>query len=128
MQTSNTFALIGIDRYRSPRIEDLSCCLSDAKSYRNHLITSLHVPEENILCLTDEAATRDGILNALRSRFLQNDKIGPEDAMIFGFVGHGAQVEAPDGWIADDMMSESLHGEPSHAQRLMDSKNLASRS
>ncbi|KDQ27330.1 hypothetical protein PLEOSDRAFT_1104020 [Pleurotus ostreatus PC15] len=109
MQTSNAFALlIGIDRYRSPGIKDLSGCVSDANSYRNHLITSLHVPEENILCLTNEAATRDGILNALRSQFLQNDKIGPEDAMIFGFAGHGAQVEAPDGWVTDDMMSETI--------------------
>ncbi|KAL4260054.1 Peptidase C14 caspase domain-containing protein [Pleurotus pulmonarius] len=109
MQTSNMFALlVGINKYRSHGIKDLSGCVSDAESYRNHLTTSLHVPEENVLFLADEAATREGILNALKSQFLQNDKIRPQDAMIFAFAGHGAQVEAPDGWVTDDMMSETI--------------------
>lgn len=55
-------------------------------------------PRENIFVLRDEAATREGILNAIQEVLIKRAR--PGDVMYFQFSGHGQQV-------ADDNGDES---------------------
>jgi hypothetical protein len=60
--------LIGIDDYKAPHIPDLAGAVNDVKLMRNILIGKFDVPDENIRMLTNEQATRAGIIEAIRSK------------------------------------------------------------
>lgn len=77
--------IIGIDRYRNAT--PLSYAVSDAVAIRDLLVGSFNFPESNVVLLTDEAATRQNILQA----FLQfvSDDVGLDDRLVVFFAGHG---------------------------------------
>lgn len=90
---------IGIDRYPSPH--ELHGCVADARLWAETLATFGFETD----LLTDEAATRDGILNAL-GRFIESSSAG--DTLVIQFAGHGTQLDDIDGDEEDDGQDEAL--------------------
>ena len=92
--------LIGIDRYPkfAPRGQ-LTGCINDVEVMRQVLTGSFHFPESQVALLTDEQATREGILGALKDLA---QRVGPEDVVVVHYSGHGSQMtdveeDEPDG-------------------------------
>src|SRR5258708_3099313 len=76
---------IGIDRYASPLISDLSCSVRDAQAF-HALFGDTFGSAESVL-LTNSGATRDAILDAFRSL----EASDPDDVIVvIGFSGHGS--------------------------------------
>jgi hypothetical protein len=93
--------LVGIDRYLSDGLDTLKGCVNDVESLRGVLVGRFEVPPENIRVLTNEDATRDAILAAIRDHLIA--PAGPGDVVILHFSGHGSQrlddsSDEPDGW------------------------------
>jgi hypothetical protein len=97
-----------IDQYVSSNIPNLSGCVADAQSMQKYLVDSLAVPMDHILLLTDDNATRQAILQAFQTHFINNDRITKGNAMLFYFAGHGSQFNAPAGWTTDDRKVETI--------------------
>lgn len=74
----------------------------DAENVSRYLKTDLSVPEDHIVWLADNAATREGIISMFQKHLIDNDRIKSGDAILFYFSGHGCSLEAPNGWIVDD--------------------------
>ena len=92
--------LIGIDRYPkfAPRGQ-LTGCVNDVEVMRQVLTGSFHFPESQVALLTDEQATREGILGAMKDLA---QRTGPEDVVVVHYSGHGSQMtdvegDEPDG-------------------------------
>lgn len=82
--------IIGISKYVHNNVApNLTFPTADADRIKEYFTDSKggNVPPENILVLKDEAATRQGILDAMNTMF---SKAGEEDRIIFNFSGHGA--------------------------------------
>ncbi len=84
--------LIGINNYRA--VPGLQGSVNDVQTMREVLVTRWGFPEANIRVLTDEAATRAGILAALEDLVRT---AGPNDTVYFHYSGHGSQVEDQNG-------------------------------
>jgi hypothetical protein len=95
--------LIGINKYKA--VPKLQGSLNDIETMKQVLITRWGFPEGNIRFLTDEQATRDGMLAAL-NRFVKDT--GPQDTVYIHYSGHGSQVEDLNGDEADDKLDETL--------------------
>lgn len=83
---SNSWAIvIGINKYKSAPPLDYAC--NDAERFAATLKERFGFPDENVMLITDESATKDRIL----SEFLAfaNGKAEPDDRLIFFFAGHG---------------------------------------
>jgi hypothetical protein len=86
--------VVGINNYTgidATGNSNLNCCVADAKSVVD-LIPSLGFDASNIVLLTDKAATRSGVMAALKG--MVNDS-EPGDVACFYFSGHGS-LEADD--------------------------------
>jgi hypothetical protein len=95
--------LIGINKYKSvPRLQG---SLNDIETMRQILITRWGFSDKQITMITDEAATRSGILAALEH--LVKDA-GPNDTVYFHYSGHGSQVEDLNGDEPEDHLDETL--------------------
>jgi len=79
--------LIGINKYQS--LPHLRGSINDIETMRQVLITRFGFSEKRIEMLTDEAATRAGILAALERLAKQ---AGPNDVVYIHYSGHGSQV------------------------------------
>lgn len=95
--------LIGINKYKSvPRLQG---SLNDIETMRQILITRWGFSDKQITMVTDEAATRNGILAALEQLVKE---AGPNDTVYFHYSGHGSQVEDLNGDEPDDHLDETL--------------------
>lgn len=95
--------LIGINKYKA--VPKLQGSLNDIETMRQILLTRWGFADKNIVVLTDEAATRDGMLAALE----QLAKVaGPNDTVYFHYSGHGSQVDDLNGDEPDDHLDETL--------------------
>lgn len=83
--------LVGINKYRD---FPLNGCLTDVLLQKQLLIHRFGFNPNNILVLTDEQATRQGILTAFEEHLIQQAK--PGDVVVFHFSGHGSQVQDRD--------------------------------
>ncbi|MBW7883052.1 MAG: caspase family protein [Caldilineaceae bacterium] len=94
--------LVGIDRYPKP-VTPLRGCVSDVRHMEAFLKARLG-PGERLapLLVTDEQATRQGIIDAFRGHLRQ---AGPADVALFYYSGHGSQAPTP---------PELWHLEPDH--------------
>ncbi|KAG8715601.1 hypothetical protein FRC11_002488 [Ceratobasidium sp. 423] len=99
--------IIGINRYESEGRQDLRGCVSDAESMFEYFM-DLGVPEDHLLCLFDEQATRKGILAAFESHLIKNPKIQPHDPIVIFFAGHGDRMTAPASWHTSDGKVEMI--------------------
>jgi len=127
--TNQIYALlVGVDRYVNPRqAPHLRGCVADVQGTYNWLVTTLGVPENNILLLTSpldqsEPAhlrpTRANIINGWRIHLAQ---AGEGDQVFFNYSGHGAQARSVDpneldGFdetlVAHDSRSNDMNGKP----------------
>lgn len=89
--------VIGIDAYDSS-IGALKGCVNDATLMRDVLRDQVLVPEENIRFLTNEAATRNGILDGFEWLIAESNE---HDMAIIYYAGHGSRVRDDDGDEAD---------------------------
>ena len=100
--------LIGISDYINfDDVEggDLHAGASDARLMRDVLVMKWHVPEENIRLLTDHAATRAAIEEAITGWLANSAR--PEDLVTVYFAGHGSQMWDESG-DEDDGLDETL--------------------
>jgi hypothetical protein len=90
--------LVGINTYPNfPPERQLRGCLNDVALLRATLQTRFGFPEDGITVLTDDQATRDGILAAMKQLA---DETGRDDVVLVFYSGHGSQ------------MSDREHDEP----------------
>ncbi|KAF8596666.1 hypothetical protein BDV93DRAFT_454439 [Ceratobasidium sp. AG-I] len=94
--------IIGVSRYAHKMHSDIEGCVPDAIAMKRYLEQFLGVPEDNILCLLDEQATRRGIINAFFSHLINNTNIQYLDPIVVYFAGHGARVSSPFEWHSSD--------------------------
>jgi hypothetical protein len=94
--------LIGVNNYQF--VPGLQGSINDVQTMREVLITRWGFSEANIRLLTDEAATRVGILAALEELVAA---AGPDDTVYFHFSGHGSQVQDLNG-DEDDGLDETI--------------------
>lgn len=85
--------LVGINQY-SGSMATLAGCITDVESQQELLIHRFGFKSQDILTLTDQAATRKGILTAFEEHLIKQAK--PGDVVVFHYSGHGAQVIDPD--------------------------------
>ncbi len=95
--------LIGINNYRA--VPKLHGSLNDIDTMKHVLVTRWGFPEANIRFLTDEQATREGILAAL-NQFVKD--AGAQDTVYIHYSGHGSQVADLNGDEPDDNLDETL--------------------
>lgn len=95
--------LIGINKYKG--VPKLQGSLNDIATMKQILITRWGFDERHITLLTDEAATRAGMLAALE-QFVH--EAGPDDTVYFHYSGHGSQVQDTNGDEKDDGLDETL--------------------
>ncbi|KAJ7208665.1 hypothetical protein GGX14DRAFT_365196 [Mycena pura] len=89
--------------------------VNDARAFEQYLLDShgrrgLHVPRPNILFIENHQATRETILSAFKSHFLDNPNISDrgDTTMIFFYAGHGTRTAAPGNLIAPDRRVEAI--------------------
>jgi len=87
---------VGISDYATAN--DLPFCADDAHRVQRAFLNAGLVRPEDSIVLTDRAATRANVSNAL-ARF--NRTAGPNDTIVFFFSGHGNQIADRDGDEAD---------------------------
>jgi hypothetical protein len=92
--------LVGINQYSAP-ITPLEGCVTDVKLQQELLIHRFGFNPKDILTLTDQKATRQGILTAFEEHLINQAK--PGDVVVFHFSGHGSKVidpnrDQPDGF------------------------------
>lgn len=79
--------LIGVNRYADPNFTNLRGAVRDAHNMRMLLTRHLGYTGDQVRVLTDKDATRDGIIDAVRSWLLKGTRPGAR-AMLY-FAGHG---------------------------------------
>lgn len=87
--------LIGINSYSDPSFSPLSGPVLDVQHMRDMLISDLGYEPNEIMTLTESRATRQGILDAIRSWLIAGTAEG--DRVFLYFSGHGVEVAIPDG-------------------------------
>lgn len=83
--------LVGINQYPSL---PLLGCVTDVDLQRHLLIHRFGFNPKDIYTLTDEQATRQGILEAFEEHLIKQAK--PGDVVVFHYSGHGSRVLDPD--------------------------------
>lgn len=79
--------IIGVNKYKRSDVHpELLGCVGDAQSMLKYF-TDLGIPEDNFLCLYNEHATRDGILNAFVDNLINNKTIRLHDPIVIYFAG-----------------------------------------
>ena len=91
--------LIGIDAYEGIEFRPLKGATNDARLLHGLLTDTLGYPPESIKLLTDKAATRQGILNAIDQWLVKGTT--PGERVFIAYSGHGAQVADDNGDEAD---------------------------
>lgn len=92
--TSRKLALlVGINQY-SGIIGALKGCVTDVQLQQELLVHRFGFNPQDILTLTDQQATRKGILTAFEEHLINQAK--PGDVVVFHFSGHGSRVIDPD--------------------------------
>ena len=85
--------LVGIDMYLSPSVSSLRGCVNDVKAAQQFFKEQLHLPDQQVLLLTNEQATRNAILAAWRRHFAQAQS---GDIVFVHFSAHGSQAVSMD--------------------------------
>jgi Caspase domain/Domain of unknown function (DUF4384) len=81
--------LLGVDRYPQASLKG---CVTDVELQANLLQTRFEFPPENIVRLTNQAATIDGLKQALANL---RRRIKPDDLLVLHFSGKGTLAAGP---------------------------------
>jgi hypothetical protein len=107
--------LIGINKYKVlPRLRG---SINDIETMRQILITRWGFSEQRISMVTDEAATRVGILAALDKLVKET---GPQDIVYVHYSGHGSQVQDLNGDEEDDGLDETILAQDGRTNDILD--------
>lgn len=82
--------LVGINQYKSQPLEG---CLNDLDLQRYLLIHRFGFNPKNILTLSNQQATRQGILEAFEEHLIKQAK--PGDVVVYHYSGHGSRIFDP---------------------------------
>ncbi|WP_245912503.1 caspase family protein, partial [Brunnivagina elsteri] len=85
--------LVGINEYGNG-VNPLRGCVNDVLLQKELLTHRFGFDPNDIKILTDQQATRQGILTAFEEHLINQAK--PGDVVVFHFSGHGSQVIDPD--------------------------------
>lgn len=95
---SNIFALIiGIDKYERDEYQ-LEGAVADANEFERYVSTDMGAPEDNIISLRDEKATRSEIIGAFGKLETRKDIVQGKAIIIIYYAGHGAVAKKPAQW------------------------------
>lgn len=83
--------LVGINKYQDSPLQG---CVTDVNLQQQLLIHRFGFNPQDIVLLTDEKATRQGILTAFEEHLIKQAK--PNDVVVYHFSGHGSRVRDPD--------------------------------
>ncbi|MFE1744528.1 caspase family protein [Coleofasciculus sp. H7-2] len=83
--------LVGINAYPTAPLRG---CITDVDLQQQLLIHRFGFHPKDILIVTDQQATRKGILDAFEEHLIKQAKSG--DVVVFHYSGHGSQVADPD--------------------------------
>ncbi|KAG8761907.1 hypothetical protein FRC12_009271 [Ceratobasidium sp. 428] len=96
--SSNLYALIiGINVYLNESLRRLAGAVPDANSIKDFISTDLRVPDDHIINLRDEQATREEIIKAF-GRLRDDPRIHKGDPILIYYAGHGGKREAAAEW------------------------------
>ncbi|MEM9818028.1 MAG: caspase family protein [Cyanobacteria bacterium P01_D01_bin.6] len=96
--------LVGINEYpRDSLFAPLNGCVSDVELQYYLLVHRFGFNPNDIVRLTDQQATREGILTAFEEHLIKQAK--PGDVVVFHFSGHGSRVLDPDRDFEDGLNS-----------------------
>ncbi len=109
--------LIGIDDYKAASVPDLRGAVNDVELMRGILIGKFDTAPENVTVLTNDAATRAGIINAIQTELVA--KAQPGDVVIVHYSGHGSQMKDVSGDEIDGM-DETLVPHDSRTEGVFD--------
>ena len=99
--------LVGINEYPYPS-ELLRGCVNDMELQRHLLIHRFGFNPKDIYTLTDEKATRSGILEAFEEHLIRQAK--PGDVVVYHYSGHGSRVFDPDPIVVEPGSKNGLNG------------------
>ncbi len=94
VSAENKALIVGIDQYQNERIPSLKCCVKDAQAYQEILQGRFGFTSNEVVLLTNENATKERILGALRD-LVRGATSG--DTRVFVFAGHGTRVPDKNG-------------------------------
>lgn len=100
--------LVGVNEYLSPDVPNLQGCVNDVYRFHEMLKGTWNVPDENIVVLVNESATRTSIQRAFREHLIERAKNissasnDTSPAFLFHFSGHGSQNRDQD-WDLDEV-------------------------
>jgi metacaspase-1 len=97
--------LVGINQYAS---EPLRGCVNDMELQRHLLIHRFGFNPNDIHTLTDEQATRQGILEAFEEHLIKQAK--PGDVVVYHYSGHGSRIFDPDPIVVEPGNNGGLNG------------------
>ncbi len=87
--------LVGINNYpKTERFGQLLGCVQDTELQKHLLMHRFGFQAKDILTITDQQATRQGILTAFKEHLIAQAK--PGDVVVFHFSGHGSEVADPE--------------------------------
>lgn len=96
--------LVGVNAYpEESLIPPLNGCLTDVELQYQLLVHRFGFNPADIVKLTDQQATRQGILTTFEEHLIKQAK--PGDVVVFHFSGHGSQVLDPDRDFPDGLNS-----------------------
>ena len=88
--------LVGVGDYASPQVQDLAGPANDVQTARAYFTGIAQVPDNQIVTLVDQQATKQAILGAIETQLLALTE--PGDRVFVYFSGHGSQLpDGPDG-------------------------------
>ena len=94
--------LVGINNYS---FLPLQGCLNDVELQQNLLMYRFGFKSSDILTLTEEKATRQGILQAFEEHLIKQAK--PRDVVVYHYSGHGSRILDPDPIIVNSSQDKS---------------------
>ncbi|NES07297.1 MAG: caspase family protein [Okeania sp. SIO2F4] len=94
--------LVGINKYQKAPLRG---CVNDTEMQRQLLIHRFGFNPKDIYILTDELATRQGILEAFEEHLIKQAK--PGDVAVFHYSGHGSHVRDPNPIVKTSLMDGS---------------------
>jgi WD40 repeat protein len=99
----NTYGVIvGIDVYAN--LDDIQGAVADARDIHSALLEA-GVPAANLALITDSAATRPAILDALAQ---MRSRARPGDTVLFTYAGHGLQLDEATAGTETDGKDEAI--------------------
>jgi len=81
--------IVGINAYKDPGYQDLGYAVADAEAVAAILIEDYGFPQEDVLLILNEDATKDTIEKALEEWACDYNRIGEDDLLVVFFAGHG---------------------------------------